>query len=222
MKVTDALTGTFDRIKPGRRVPAARKRAAKSEALSGGSAKIARSKLQEQRDELAREFVGLQWDLGGVAYEMAIRDHFRLDVLVKQAAKLQQVDSSLGQAERMLRLEQDGVAGTCPSCGGVQARGAVFCWQCGQELIPATPTTPGEAPTAQLRPAPPLQPETNTATETLVAADSPPPTPAELEAESAPAQSAREPQSSPLSADHAAPAETVPTPEQRDREGLPQ
>lgn len=221
MRVPNVITDTFDRIRPGPRVPAARKRAAKSEALSGGTAQIARSKLQEQRDELAREFVGLQWDLGGIAYEMAIRDHFRLDVLVKQAARLQQVDSSLGQAERMLRLEQDGVAGTCPSCGGVQARGAVFCWQCGNELTPVTPVTSGDGPTTQLRPALPLQPETDTAVETLVAAGSPPPTTAELEAQSAPAQSNREVAPSPLSADHAAPAEAVPTPEQRDRDGGP-
>lgn len=178
MRVPDAILDAFDRIRPGPRVPAARKRAAKSAALSGGSARIARSKLQEQRDELAREFVGLQWDLGGIAYEMAIRDHFRLDVLVKQSAKLQQVDSALGQSERMLRLEQDGVAGTCPSCGGVQARGAIFCWQCGNEL---TPTTPVAAPTTQLRPAPPIQQDDQT-TETLVPSGSPPPTPAELEA----------------------------------------
>lgn len=147
-RVPDAFLDAFDRIRPAPRVPAARKRAAKSEALSG-SARVARSKVQEQRDELAREFVGLQWDLGGVAYEMAIRDHFRLDVLTKQAAKLQQVDSALGQAERMLRLEQDGVAGTCPSCGGVQARGAVFCWQCGEQLTPTV--APGGADrTAQM------------------------------------------------------------------------
>lgn len=189
MRIPPALTDTFDRLRPGPRVPAARKRAAKSEALSGGTARIARSKLQEQRDELAREFVGLQWDLGGVAYEMAIRDHFRLDVLVKQAARLQQVDSSLGQAERILRLEQEGVAGTCPSCGGVQARGAVFCWQCGQELTPATVSA--DTPTAQIHPAPP-SPSGPPSTGPLVAAGSPPPTTAELEAESAPTEADRE------------------------------
>ncbi len=47
------------------------------------------------------------------------------------------------------RLSEDGVAGTCPSCGGVQARGAIYCWQCGKELTPATvamPATPSPAP----------------------------------------------------------------------------
>ena len=134
-------------------MPAARRRAVKSEALSGGGT-IERSKLQQQRDELAREFVGLQWDLGGIAYEMASRDHFRLDVLTRRAAKLQQVDSALGQSERMLRLEREGIAGTCPSCGGVQARGAVFCWQCGEQLTPqASPTD--QLPAATAPPAPP-------------------------------------------------------------------
>ena len=44
--------------------------------------------LRQRRDSLAEQLVELQWDLGGLAYEMAIRDHFRLDVLSRQAAKL--------------------------------------------------------------------------------------------------------------------------------------
>ena len=42
------------------------------------------SDLQQRRDGLASELAELQWDLGGIAYEMAIRDHFRLDVLEPQ------------------------------------------------------------------------------------------------------------------------------------------
>ncbi|MBA2523519.1 MAG: hypothetical protein H0V25_09335 [Solirubrobacterales bacterium] len=150
--MADRLTETFERIRPARRIPAARRRAAKSEALQAGGS-VARTKLQAQRDELAREFVGLQWDLGGIAYEMASRDHFRVDVLTRRAAKLQQVDSALGQAERMLRLEREGIAGACPSCGGVQARGAVFCWQCGEQLTPE-PTKGSEQPKPEAAPAP--------------------------------------------------------------------
>jgi hypothetical protein len=90
--------------------------------------------------------VELQWDLGGITYEMASRDHFRLDVLMRQAAKLQQVDSELGQLERMLKMEKTGAAGTCPSCSALQAHGAVFCWQCGHELKEAT--TPPSATSA--------------------------------------------------------------------------
>jgi uncharacterized Zn finger protein (UPF0148 family) len=97
---------------------------------------VTRPELAKQRDALARQFAELQWDLGGIAYEMASRDHFRMDVILKQAAKLQEVDAQLGQVERVLRLDQEGAAGTCPACGALQARGAVFCWQCGKELRP--------------------------------------------------------------------------------------
>jgi hypothetical protein len=94
--------------------------------------------LLKQREELSRRFAELQWDLGGMAYEMAARDHYRLDVLNKQAARLQDVDGELGQIERLLKLGEAGAAGNCPSCGALQARGAVFCWQCGNELRPTT------------------------------------------------------------------------------------
>ena len=45
------------------------------------------------------------------------------------------------QIERVLKLDEAGAAGTCPSCGALQARGAVFCWQCGNELKPPTDGT---------------------------------------------------------------------------------
>ena len=60
-----------------------------------------------------------------MAYEMASRDHYRLDVLNKQAAKLQEVDAELGQIERLLKLGTAGAAGTCPSCGALHARGGL-------------------------------------------------------------------------------------------------
>ena len=103
-------------------------------ALVGTS--VAQPELLEQREELARKFAELQWDLGGLTYEMAARDHYRLDVLNKQADKLQEVDAQLGQVERLLKLGEAGAAGSCPACGALQARGAVFCWQCGNELKP--------------------------------------------------------------------------------------
>lgn len=91
--------------------------------------------LEQRRDSLAQQLAELQWDLGGLAYEMAIRDHFRLDVLARQAAKLQQVDAELAEVERMLRLDQASAAGACGSCGALYARGSVFCWQCGNDLM---------------------------------------------------------------------------------------
>jgi hypothetical protein len=91
--------------------------------------------LIERRAELSRWFAELQWDLGGLAYEMASRDHFRLDVIVRRAAELQEVDAELGEVERLLRLDDAAAAGSCPSCGALHSRGAVFCWQCGTSLL---------------------------------------------------------------------------------------
>jgi hypothetical protein len=105
---------------------------------------VGQPELLKQREQLSRKFAELQWDLGGMTYEMAARDHYRLDVLNKQAAKLQEADAELGQIERLLRLGASGAAGTCPACGALQAHGAVFCWHCGNELRPAA--KPGEKP----------------------------------------------------------------------------
>jgi hypothetical protein len=91
--------------------------------------------LEQRRKELEEQLATLQWDLGGLTYEMAIRDHFRLDVLVRAAAKLQEVDAELAEAERLLRLDGAGASGACTSCGALHARGATFCWQCGTRLM---------------------------------------------------------------------------------------
>jgi hypothetical protein len=93
------------------------------------------SELGRRRDRLAEEVTELHWDLGGLAYEMAIRDHFRLDVLVRRAATLQERDAELAEVERLLRMEADGTAGSCPHCGAAHSRGASFCWRCGSGLI---------------------------------------------------------------------------------------
>lgn len=99
---------------------------------------VGQAEILAKREALAKQFVELQWDLGGITYEMARRDHYRLDVLNKKAAELQKVDGELGQVERLLKMEQTGAAGECPTCGALAARGAVFCWQCGNELTPET------------------------------------------------------------------------------------
>ncbi len=83
----------------------------------------------------------LHWDLGGLAYEMAIRDHFRLDVLVRRAALLQERDAELAEVERLLRLEESASAGACPGCGAPHSRGALFCWQCGTTLMERAPSS---------------------------------------------------------------------------------
>ena len=90
--------------------------------------------LTRRRKVVAERYAELQWDLGGLAYEMAIRDHFRLDVLQRQAAELQEIDTELAALERLERLESEGAAGTCPECTAPYARGAGFCWRCGHAL----------------------------------------------------------------------------------------
>jgi hypothetical protein len=134
-------SGSAPRSKGTRRKPAS---AASQNGASPVGTPVGQPELLRRREELAKRFAELQWDLGGMTYEMAARDHYRLDVLNRQAAKLQEVDAELGQVERLLRLGEAGAAGSCPSCGALQARGAVFCWQCGNELKPSA--TPSERP----------------------------------------------------------------------------
>jgi hypothetical protein len=112
----------------------------------GGGSEVDFGNLIELRRQLAEDLAELQWDLGGLAYEMAIRDHFRVDVLARRAAKLQEVDADLGVVERLLRIEEGGAAGTCSDCGALHSRGAVFCEQCGTRLMPEA--TPGSAEAA--------------------------------------------------------------------------
>jgi hypothetical protein len=111
------------------------------------------SPLQQRRDRLADQVRELQWDLGGLAYEMAIRDHFRLDVLVRAAAELQRLEAELGEVERLLKTEEAGAAGQCSGCGALHGRGAVYCWQCGRQLLDRSPVraepVPAEAPEAR-------------------------------------------------------------------------
>jgi uncharacterized OB-fold protein len=66
---------------------------------------------------------------------MAIRNHIRVEVLVRKAAALQDVDAELSEVERILHLEETGTAGACGSCGAPHSSGAVYCWQCGQPLL---------------------------------------------------------------------------------------
>ena len=93
------------------------------------------SELRRRRDELAEQVAELHWNLGGLTYEMAIRDHFRLDVLLRRAAMLQERDAELAEIERLLQMKESAVAGNCSSCGAVRSRGAVFCWQCGVKAM---------------------------------------------------------------------------------------
>jgi hypothetical protein len=95
--------------------------------------------LQRRRDQLSARVAELQWDLGGLVYEMAIRDRIRVDVIVKRAALLQDAEAELGEVERILRLEETSTAGTCKSCSAPHSSGAVYCWQCGAPLLEQIP-----------------------------------------------------------------------------------
>jgi hypothetical protein len=96
--------------------------------------------LERRRDALKTRVAELQWDLGGLAYEMAIRERIRPDVLIKRAALLQDADSELSEIERILRLENTSTAGTCAACGAPHSTGASFCWSCGQPILQQVPS----------------------------------------------------------------------------------
>lgn len=93
-----------------------------------------RAQMRERYVELAQRVAMLTVNLGGLTYEMARRDHYRLDVLSRRAAELQQADAELGAIERALGSAEAGVQGQCRSCGAVYSRGASFCWHCGTAL----------------------------------------------------------------------------------------
>jgi len=106
--------------------------------------------LRRRRHELAERVAALTWDLGGLTYEMAIRDHYSLDVLARKAAELQEADAQLSEVQRLLATTEEGIHGQCRSCGAVHSRGAAYCWHCGaplrEEIRPSVlPSDPSQA-----------------------------------------------------------------------------
>jgi hypothetical protein len=91
--------------------------------------------LERRRDQLIARVAELQWDLGGLVYEMAIRNQIKVEVLVKRAVALQDADAELSEVERIVRTEETGTAGSCSSCAAPHSSGATYCWQCGQPLL---------------------------------------------------------------------------------------
>jgi hypothetical protein len=100
-------------------------------ATATGPADAPNLDLIAQRDRLIERFAIMQSELGGLFYEMAIRQHVRLEVLMPRAAELQRVDTELGQLQRILDSGASSVGGNCSSCGDIYARGAAFCARCG-------------------------------------------------------------------------------------------
>ena len=118
-----ALTGMRSRLRRGSHP---------GEAAEPGRA--SEESLAAERDRLATRFTVMQSELGGLFYEMAIRDHVRLDVLLPKAAALQRLDAELAQVEHLLADGASAVGGRCGQCGTAHARGAAFCAHCGQAL----------------------------------------------------------------------------------------
>lgn len=91
--------------------------------------------LERRREQLVAKVAELQWDLGGLVYEMIVRNSIDVEVIVKRAVPLQDADAELGEVERILRMEQTGTAGVCNSCTAPHSTGATFCWQCGKPIL---------------------------------------------------------------------------------------
>jgi hypothetical protein len=107
------------------------------EDFSGGGDTV---DLTRRRDQLSARVAELQFDLGGMVYEMAIRDQIRVEVIVQRAAALQEADAELAEVERILRLEETSTAGVCRTCAAPHSSGAAYCWQCGQPLLEQSPS----------------------------------------------------------------------------------
>lgn len=99
--------------------------------------------LVAERERLIERMAVMQSELGGLFYEMAIRDHVRMDVLVAKAAELQGVDIELADLERRLGDQRadanassapDLPAGRCPACQAPFLAGAAYCSRCAQAL----------------------------------------------------------------------------------------
>ena len=122
-------------VHPAPPAPTAGKSAPPSSALSAAYGQEFVVDLQRRRDQLVARVAELQWDLGGLVYEMAVRNSIRVEVMVKRAVVLQDADAELNEVERILRMEETGTAGSCVSCGAPHSSGATFCWQCGKPLL---------------------------------------------------------------------------------------
>lgn len=92
------------------------------------------AELTAGRDRLVERFTLMHAELGGLVYEMAIREHIVIEVIMRKAAELQRVDVELAQVERLLRGEDVAGAVECPNCGTLSGRADRFCSQCAYPL----------------------------------------------------------------------------------------
>ena len=64
--------------------------------------RIPDAELAAERERLVERFALMQSELGGLFYEMAIRDHLQLELLVERAAAIQRLEAELHEVERRL------------------------------------------------------------------------------------------------------------------------
>ena len=142
MSLVERVRGIFHRSRtpeqnalPEGMVPAGKlaRRAARSQAPPPAPNAVD-PELVARRDRLIERFVVMQAELGGLYYEMAIRDHVRPEVLAGKAAELQRVDLELAQVERTMLGPDVKPAGECPSCAAPYRDGDLFCSRCAHPL----------------------------------------------------------------------------------------
>jgi hypothetical protein len=73
----------------------------------GGGGAVSGLELETRREQLIERFTLTQLELGGLFYEMAIRDHLELDVLAAKSAALQQLDLELAEVQALLATKVD-------------------------------------------------------------------------------------------------------------------
>jgi len=92
------------------------------------------AELNAERERLTERFALMQSELGGLFYEMAIRDHVNMELLVERAAAMQLVEAELAHVEHLKRGGDAVLGGSCGRCAAPYARGAAYCSRCGEPV----------------------------------------------------------------------------------------
>lgn len=108
-----------------------------------GEARKLVGELRSERVGLARRYLELRGDLGGLLIEMARRDHFNLNLLRLKAAEAVQVERRAQDIDGVLAVHAAPgrqtlppgtvavTAARCPTCTGAIPADANFCAYCG-------------------------------------------------------------------------------------------
>jgi hypothetical protein len=92
------------------------------------------AELSAERERLTERFALMQSELGGLLYEMAIRDHVNMELLVERAAAMQLVEAELAHVEHLKHGGDTVLGGSCGRCAAPYARGAAYCSRCGEPV----------------------------------------------------------------------------------------